>query len=423
MHVRVDSGLYTGYRVPPYYDSMIGKLIVYGTTREGCITRLRRALEEFVVEGMKTTIPLHQKLVRDPEFLAGDYTIKWLEQWLETNREDAGLVRPDLSLTVAPLIVVPIAIVPPAVVVPIAAAIIVTADHPRLADAADWARTGRSGHGGIQCRSLAGHRPAPLQPSRSPTPCPKQSRFHDSFSFSSSVTNEIGNASFHEFEFMCARGTTRLPSVSWRSGQTGWPREPGRMSLIADLKSLEPSQRSAIWASYLGWTLDAFDFFLLVFMLSAIAKEFGTDVKAVSQALFLTLAARPIRRLRLRLAGRTLRSPPGADGRHHRSSRFLEFALRLRADALPSLLVLRSLFGFAMGGEWGLGASLVMESDPGEAARPRLGPAPERLSVGLFRRQPRLLSAVRSRSAGAACSWSASRPRFLVLLKPRPSFA
>jgi acetyl-CoA carboxylase biotin carboxylase subunit len=82
MHVRVDSGLYTGYNVPPYYDSMIGKLIVYGRTREECIMRLRRALEEFVVEGMKTTIPLHQKLVRDPEFLAGDYTIKWLEQWL-----------------------------------------------------------------------------------------------------------------------------------------------------------------------------------------------------------------------------------------------------------------------------------------------------------------------------------------------------
>jgi acetyl-CoA carboxylase biotin carboxylase subunit len=86
MHVRVDSGLYTGYRVPPYYDSMIGKLIVYGTTRERCIMRLRRALEEFVVEGMKTTIPLHQALVHDEEFLRGEYTIKWLEQWLEKQR-------------------------------------------------------------------------------------------------------------------------------------------------------------------------------------------------------------------------------------------------------------------------------------------------------------------------------------------------
>jgi acetyl-CoA carboxylase biotin carboxylase subunit len=82
MHVRVDSGLYVGYKVPPYYDSMIAKLIVYGSTRERCIMRLRRALEEFVIEGMKTTIPLHQKLVNEPDFLAGDYTIKWLEEWL-----------------------------------------------------------------------------------------------------------------------------------------------------------------------------------------------------------------------------------------------------------------------------------------------------------------------------------------------------
>jgi len=82
MHVRVDSGLYVGYKVPPYYDSMIAKLIVYGSTRERCIMRLRRALEEFVIEGMKTTIPLHQKLINDPEFQAGDYTIKWLEEWL-----------------------------------------------------------------------------------------------------------------------------------------------------------------------------------------------------------------------------------------------------------------------------------------------------------------------------------------------------
>jgi acetyl-CoA carboxylase biotin carboxylase subunit len=88
MHVRVDSGLYAGYKVPPYYDSMIAKLIVYGTTRERCIMRLRRALEEFVIEGMKTTIPLHQKLIKDPEFNAGEYTIKWLEEWLARD-EDA----------------------------------------------------------------------------------------------------------------------------------------------------------------------------------------------------------------------------------------------------------------------------------------------------------------------------------------------
>src|SRR6195952_598867 len=82
MNVRVDSGLYAGYRVPPYYDSMIAKLIVYGTPRAGAIRRLRRALEEFVIEGMKTTIPLHRALIEDPEFLEGRYTIKWLEKWL-----------------------------------------------------------------------------------------------------------------------------------------------------------------------------------------------------------------------------------------------------------------------------------------------------------------------------------------------------
>ncbi|SMF74468.1 acetyl-CoA carboxylase biotin carboxylase subunit [Allosphingosinicella indica] len=82
MNVRVDSGLYAGYRVPPYYDSMIAKLIVYGTTRNGALRRLRRALEEFVIEGVTTTIPLHQALLDDPDFQQGDYTIKWLEEWL-----------------------------------------------------------------------------------------------------------------------------------------------------------------------------------------------------------------------------------------------------------------------------------------------------------------------------------------------------
>ncbi|MDI1297514.1 MAG: acetyl-CoA carboxylase biotin carboxylase subunit [bacterium] len=88
MHVRVDSGLYQGYKVPPYYDSMIGKLIVYGRTREGCIMRLKRALDEYVIEGMKTTIPLHQALLKDSDFQNGDYTIKWLEEWLA--RQDDG---------------------------------------------------------------------------------------------------------------------------------------------------------------------------------------------------------------------------------------------------------------------------------------------------------------------------------------------
>jgi acetyl-CoA carboxylase biotin carboxylase subunit len=88
MHVRVDSALYQGYTVPPYYDSMIGKLIVYGRTREGCLMRLKRALEEFVIEGMKTTIPLHQRLIADPDVQNGDYSIKWLEDWLERQKAE-----------------------------------------------------------------------------------------------------------------------------------------------------------------------------------------------------------------------------------------------------------------------------------------------------------------------------------------------
>lgn len=84
LNVRVDSGLYAGYRIPPYYDSMIGKLIVSGRTREGCIMRLKRALEEMVIDGVKTSIPLHQALMDEPDFRSGDYTIKWLEEWLAT---------------------------------------------------------------------------------------------------------------------------------------------------------------------------------------------------------------------------------------------------------------------------------------------------------------------------------------------------
>ena len=84
MHVRVDSGLYAGYSIPPYYDSMIAKLIVYGRDRERCMMRLKRALEEMVVEGVKTSIPLHQELLQQDDVKTGQYSIKWLEEWLKT---------------------------------------------------------------------------------------------------------------------------------------------------------------------------------------------------------------------------------------------------------------------------------------------------------------------------------------------------
>jgi acetyl-CoA carboxylase biotin carboxylase subunit len=80
--VRVDSALYAGYVVPPYYDSMIAKLIVHAPTRPEAIARLRRALEEFAVLGIKTTLPLHQRIVEDPSFQSGDYTIHWLERFV-----------------------------------------------------------------------------------------------------------------------------------------------------------------------------------------------------------------------------------------------------------------------------------------------------------------------------------------------------
>jgi acetyl-CoA carboxylase biotin carboxylase subunit len=81
--VRVDSGAYAGYVIPPYYDSLIGKLIVHGRNRNECIMRLRRALGEFVIDGVATTIPLFNDLVNDPDFVNGDYHIHWLEDYLK----------------------------------------------------------------------------------------------------------------------------------------------------------------------------------------------------------------------------------------------------------------------------------------------------------------------------------------------------
>jgi len=83
MDTRLDSGLYSGYSIPPYYDSLIGKLIVHGKTREGAILRLRRALGEMVITGVETTVPLFEALLEEPDFQTGDYNIHWLENWLE----------------------------------------------------------------------------------------------------------------------------------------------------------------------------------------------------------------------------------------------------------------------------------------------------------------------------------------------------
>jgi acetyl-CoA carboxylase biotin carboxylase subunit len=81
--VRFDSAVYTGYRIPPYYDSMVGKLIVFGDDRKHCLARLKRALNEMALSGVDTTIPLFMDLLGEPEFQAGNYHIHWLEQWLK----------------------------------------------------------------------------------------------------------------------------------------------------------------------------------------------------------------------------------------------------------------------------------------------------------------------------------------------------
>jgi acetyl-CoA carboxylase biotin carboxylase subunit len=80
--VRVDSAVYQGYAIPPFYDSLVGKLIVHGKTRTECLMRLRRALDEFVVDGIETTLPLFRALVREPDIVNGDYHIHWLEEFL-----------------------------------------------------------------------------------------------------------------------------------------------------------------------------------------------------------------------------------------------------------------------------------------------------------------------------------------------------
>ncbi len=137
------------------------------------------------------------------------------------------------------------------------------------------------------------------------------------------------------------------------------------MNPVARLRSLDSFQRHVVAASFLGWTLDAFDFFLLVMMLPTLARTFAVGVPAVAVAITLTLAMRPLGALIFgRLADRYGRRPVlMAD--------IVLFsvlaALAAASTSLAMLLVLRALFGIAMGGEWGLGAALTMESIPAEA--------------------------------------------------------
>lgn len=86
--VRVDSAIYSGYSIPPYYDSMIAKLIVCGTNRNTCLMRLRRALEEFVIDGIKTTISLQEEIISQADFINGQYDIHWLENYMSSKEKE-----------------------------------------------------------------------------------------------------------------------------------------------------------------------------------------------------------------------------------------------------------------------------------------------------------------------------------------------
>ena len=134
------------------------------------------------------------------------------------------------------------------------------------------------------------------------------------------------------------------------------------MSTLGVLRELDSTQRHTVAASFLGWTLDAFDYFLLVMVMPAVAQEFHVEIKDVAFALFLTLAFRPLGAL---IFGRL------ADRYGRRRILMIDVTLYSMlglacafAPSLLGLLILRSLFGIAMGGEWGIGASLAMESIP-----------------------------------------------------------
>ena len=134
---------------------------------------------------------------------------------------------------------------------------------------------------------------------------------------------------------------------------------------IAALSGWTSEQKHVVAASFLGWTLDAFDFFLMVFVLKDIAQEFHTDVTKVTIAIFLTLATRPIGAFLFgRAADRWGRRPTLMVDVLFYS--VIEFASGF-APSLTALLVLRAIYGVAMGGEWGVGASLTMESIPPQA--------------------------------------------------------
>ncbi|HYP57881.1 MAG TPA: MFS transporter [Beijerinckia sp.] len=134
------------------------------------------------------------------------------------------------------------------------------------------------------------------------------------------------------------------------------------MGLLSEFRSLTSNQRNVVIATYLGWTLDAFDFFILVFVLKDVAQEFDTSIETVTLAIMLTLAARPIGALIFGLSADRFGRRPTLMVNILLYS-FFEFATGF-ATSLTIFFILRTLFGVAMGGEWGVGASLTMETIP-----------------------------------------------------------
>jgi MFS transporter, SHS family, lactate transporter len=151
------------------------------------------------------------------------------------------------------------------------------------------------------------------------------------------------------------------------------------MQILTDLRGLTPKQRNVVLACFLGWTLDSFDFFIIVFVLKDIAKEFNADIPSVTATLFLTLAMRPLGAFFFGImADRFGRRPTLMINILFYS--VVEFLSGL-APSLTALVILRGLYGIAMGGEWGVGASLTMETIPVKARGVVFRIAPGRLSM------------------------------------------
>ena len=190
------------------------------------------------------------------------------------------------------------------------------------------------------------------------------------------------------------------------------------MSYLNALKELTPNQRNVVLSCFLGWTLDSFDFFIIVFVFRDIANEFKTDIPSVTATLFVTLAMRPLGAFLFGIAADRFGRRPTL----MINILFYSFVELLSgfAPTLTVLIILRALYGIAMGGEWGIGASLQWN-------RSRRKPAAQFLAFSKPAIQPvicwqRSCTGVHfTFSVGAECSWSACCRRSSCCLSARTS--